>query len=83
MAKRIDPDSTVADLTEQYPELVDALADLGFLGVRSEATRRSVGRLITLRRGCGIQGKRLEDVAQALGLKGFVVENVRRGLADR
>ena len=82
MAKKIDPDSTVADLTAQYPELVDALADLGFLGVRSETTRRSVGRLITLRRGCSIQGKSLEEVARALEEKGFEVENVSRGGQD-
>jgi hypothetical protein len=74
--KTIDADSTVADLTESHPELIELLAELGFLGVRNEATRRSVGRLITLRRGCRIQGKRLEDVASALKAHGFLVDNV-------
>lgn len=30
--KRIDPDKTIYELTKDYPELIDILAEMGFLG---------------------------------------------------
>ena len=69
----IDPDRTIADLTEQYPDLISVLADIGFAGVRNPATRKSLGRMITLRKGCGIQRKSLDEVAAALLAAGFQI----------
>ena len=69
----IDPDQTIADLTEQYPDLISVLAEIGFAGVRNPATRKSLGRMITLRKGCGIQGKSLDEVAVALLPAGFQI----------
>ena len=33
MAKKLDLNKTVFELTEQYPELIDIMAKLGFTGV--------------------------------------------------
>jgi len=67
----VDPDRTVFELTEAHPELIELLAGLGFAGVRSAATRATMGRVITLRKGCVIQGKNLEVVASVLAASGF------------
>jgi hypothetical protein len=73
----IDPDRTIADLTEQYPGLIPVLAEIGFAGIRNPATRKSLGRMITLRKGCGIQGKSLGEVAAALLPAGFQISTDR------
>ncbi len=74
MAKTVDLDKTLYDLTNQYPELIDILFDLGFLGVKNPVMRESHGRQMTIRAGCGHLGIDLGEVAAALRAKGFTVK---------
>ncbi len=67
----VDPDRTVFDLTETHPGLVDVLARLGFAGVRNPGTRSTMGRIISLRKGCRLQGRTLDEVGAALAAAGF------------
>jgi hypothetical protein len=46
--KELDFTKSVYDLTEQYPELIPILKELGFWGVVSQVTRNTVGRVMTL-----------------------------------
>ena len=71
--KKLDLAKSVYDLTEAYPELIDILKDLGFLGVRSPVVRNTLGRVTTIPQGCAKQGKDLDAVVQALKDKGFDV----------
>ncbi|MBI4352042.1 MAG: DUF1858 domain-containing protein [Elusimicrobia bacterium] len=74
MEKTVDLDKTLYDLTAQYPELIDILFDLGFMGVKSPVMRESHGRQMTIRAGCGHLGLDLGEVAAALRAKGFTVK---------
>jgi hypothetical protein len=71
--KEIDPDKSVYELTEAYPELVPLLKDLGFAGVSNPIARNTLGRATSLRKGCERQGKDLKTVAEGLEAKGFTV----------
>ncbi len=71
--KIIDLKKTLYELTEEYPELIEILFELGFLGVRDPAMRRTHGRLTTIPQGCEMQGKNVEDVVNKLRQKGFDV----------
>jgi hypothetical protein len=75
MAEKIaDLDRTLYDLTAEYPELIDALAGLGFLGVRNPVMRESHGRQMTVRSGCAYLGIEEGKVSEALKAKGFTVK---------
>lgn len=71
--KSIDPDRTIYELVNEYPELIDILAEMGFLGVKNPIVRSTLGRITTLREGCKKQGKNLEEVLEKLRQKGFCV----------
>ena len=69
----VDPDRTVFELTEAHPALIDVLSGLGFAGVRNPGTRATMGRIITLRKGCRLQGRTLGDVSAVFAAAGFKV----------
>ncbi len=71
--KEIDVNKTLFELTGQYPELIDILADLGFMGVKNPIVRKTLGKKTNLREGCKRQGKNLDEVIAKLEEKGFTV----------
>ncbi|OGR51460.1 MAG: hypothetical protein A2049_00940 [Elusimicrobia bacterium GWA2_62_23] len=72
--KIIDLDKTLYDLTAQYPETIDILFELGFMGVKNPVMRETHGRQMTVRTGCGHLGLDLGAVTAALKAKGFTVK---------
>lgn len=73
--KIIDLDKTLFDVTAQYPETIEILFELGFMGVKNPVMRETHGRQMTLRAGCGHLGLDLGAVAAALKAKGFAVKS--------
>jgi hypothetical protein len=75
MAEKIaDLNKTLYDLTTEYPELIDILFELGFMGVKNPVMRESHGKQMTVKDGCGHLGLDLKLVAAALKAKGFAVK---------
>lgn len=73
MEKKIDLSQTVFQLTQAYPELIDILAALGFSEIQKKAVRLSVGKLMTLPKGCAMKGITLDNVVKTLQDHGFEV----------
>jgi hypothetical protein len=72
--KKIDLNKTVYELTEEYPELIDILVDLGFLGIANPIMRKTHGQTTTIPKGCEKHGKKLSEVVKRLEEKGFTVK---------
>ncbi len=72
--RQLDLSKTVYDLTEQYPELVPLLKQLGFLGVANPIARATLGRMTTIPQGCDKIGASLPDVIRKLEEAGFEVK---------
>ena len=72
--KEIDLKKSVFELTEMYPELIDVLKELGFLGVVRPVVRTTLGRVTTIIQGCERQGKDLNEVVEKLKQAGFTVK---------
>jgi len=72
--KKINLGKSVYNLTEQYPELIGILKEIGFIGVANPVVRNTIGRKMTIPEGCKKQGKQLEDVVQKLKEHGFEVD---------
>lgn len=62
-------------MTEEYPELIDILKEQGFLGVKNQVLRNTVGRVTTIPQGCQKQGKELNEVIKILKEKGFEIKS--------
>ena len=73
MEKKIDLSQTVFQLTQAYPELIEILAALGFSEIQKKAVRLSVGKLMTLPKGCAMKGIALDNVVKTLQDHGFEV----------
>lgn len=71
--KEIDLNSTLYDLTEAHPELIDILKDLGFAGVANPELRSSHGKEMTVVKGCAMHGADLDEVRKTLEGHGFKV----------
>lgn len=71
--KKININKTVYELTEEYPDLVDILYNLGFAGVKNPIVRKTLGRVTTLKQGIQKQKKNLNEVLEVLKQNGFEV----------
>ena len=71
--KKIDLSKSLYDLTDEYPELIPILKEMGFLGVANPVTRNTLGRMTTLPQGCEKQGKDLQEVIEVLEKEGYTV----------
>ena len=74
MNKEIDLNRSLYELTESYPELIDILIGLGFMGVANPALRSSHGKVMTIPKGCETMGKDLNEVIKKLEEAGFKVK---------
>ena len=73
--KEIDLDKSLYELTKTYPELIDILKELGFLGVINPVLRNTIGRKVTIPQGCEKQGINLAKVISRLKENGFSVNS--------
>ncbi len=71
MSKKLDLSSSVYDLVNQYPELVDIMAELGFTEITKKAMLHSVGRIMTIPKGAATKNIPMPDVIAALIKNGF------------
>jgi len=74
MLKLIDLKKNVYELTETYPELIEVLKEMGFLGVANPIARKTLGKVTTIPQGCKKQGKDLDEVIKKLKELGFKVK---------
>jgi hypothetical protein len=72
--KEIHLNKSIYELTEQYPELIEILKEIGFLGITNPIARHTLGRATTLPQGCRKMGKDLDEVIHLLKQKGFEVK---------
>ena len=75
MKKEINLNKSIYELTGQYPELIEILKELGFLGVRNPVIRQTLGKVTTIPQGCKKQGKDLKEVVEKLKEKGFAMKS--------
>jgi len=71
MAKKIDLSMTVHDLVKKHPELKDVMKQIGFTDIAKPAALKTVGRVMTIPKGCAVKGFELADVVAQLEAAGF------------
>lgn len=73
--RSIDLDKSLYELTEEYPELIPILVDLGFSGVAFPEMRSTHGREMTIPAGVEKFGLDMAEVATVLRDQGFEVSD--------
>ena len=71
MTKKLDLNKTVFELTQEYPELVDIMAELGFTEIKKKPMLHSVGKIMTIPKGAKMKNISMMDVVTALISNGF------------
>ncbi|MBQ7420555.1 MAG: DUF438 domain-containing protein [Alloprevotella sp.] len=71
--KQIDLSKTVYELVNQYPELTEIMAGLGFTEIRKRPLLLSVGKLMTIPKGAKMKHIDMADVVAALVRNGFTI----------
>lgn len=71
MKKELDLNKTVFELTQEYPELVDIMAKLGFTEITKKTMLHSVGKIMTIPKGAKLKKISMMDVITTLMSHGF------------
>jgi len=69
--KIIDFNKSLYELTNEFPELIDILADIGFLGVKNPILRNTVGKKMTIPEGAKKIGIPINEIKEKLKQCGF------------
>ena len=72
--KELDLNKSVYELTEQYPELIDILKELGFHMITNTFARKTIGKKVIIPQACKNQGKDLNKVIEVLRMNGFEIK---------
>lgn len=71
--KRIDLNKSVYELSKEYPEIVEILANIGFKDITKAGMINSVGRFMTIPKGALAKKIDIDIVIKSLKEKGFIV----------
>ncbi|HOC80531.1 MAG: DUF1858 domain-containing protein [Bacilli bacterium] len=71
MEKLISINQTVYELSQEFPEIVEILANLGFKDIVKPGMLVSVGRFVTLKQGASLRKIDMHIVKDSLINKGF------------
>lgn len=74
---QITIDDTIHSIAAAYPEIIDLLADFGFTQIRQPMMIQTVGRYMTLRKGCEMRGFDIELLIHYLRDHGIPVEEIK------
>lgn len=73
MKKTLDLNKTVYELAHEHAEFVNIMAEVGFKDITKPLALNTMGRIMTVPKGCAIKGISLEKVVEAFRAKGFEV----------
>lgn len=74
MKKELDVNKTVAELVKEFPELREAMAEIGFKEILNPIALEVMGRVMTLPKGAAVKGFHWEDVVHKLEERGFFLK---------
>lgn len=73
MTKILDLNQSVYELCNQYPEIISIMVEIGFENVIKPSVLQTVGRVMTLPKGCRMKGISLDTVKEAFQHNGFKI----------
>lgn len=65
---------TIYTICSEYPQVIDILYDFGFTQIKQPMMIQTVGRYMTLKKGCEMRGFDYEELVGLLRSKGLPME---------
>ncbi|WP_280769453.1 DUF1858 domain-containing protein [Salipaludibacillus daqingensis] len=69
--KALHLEKSVYELCSEYPDLVHAMREIGFVNITKQGMLQSVGRMMTIPKGCRAMEMSLDQVCEQLKQHGF------------
>ncbi len=73
--KKIHLDTSIYDLTKEYPEIKEIMIELGFKTIAKAALLESVGKIMTLRKGSLMKKIEISFIISVFAKHGFLLED--------
>ncbi|MBB5173391.1 DUF1858 domain-containing protein [Texcoconibacillus texcoconensis] len=73
MEKQLSLKRSVYELSTDYPEIIDIMVELGFENMTKPGMLQSVGRVMTIPKGCRVKNIPLQKVTEAFQANGFTI----------
>ncbi|MGD9568749.1 MAG: DUF1858 domain-containing protein [Sedimentibacter sp.] len=74
MNKVIDFNKTIFELSKEYPEIPEIMAELGFKDITKPGMISTAGRFMTLPKGAAAKGIDLEKIKQEFISRGYKIK---------
>ncbi len=74
MSKTIHLNQTLYEISTQYPEVVSIMQSLGFENISKPTMLQSVGRVMTIPKGCRMKDIPLDTVIATFQSHGFEIK---------
>ena len=71
MGKSLDLSKSVYELLQQYPELKETMIEIGFKDLSNPAKLNTIGRIMTIPKGCLVKGFEIPVVLKQLEDAGY------------
>lgn len=74
MSKTIHLNQTLYEICTQYPEVVSIMQSLGFENISKPTMLQTVGRVMTIPKGCRVKDIPLDTVIETFQSHGFEIK---------
>lgn len=74
MSKEIDLKKTIYELSQENPEIIGIMKELGFESITNEGMLHTAGRFMTIPKGAAMKSISLEKIKQVFELKGYIIK---------
>ena len=78
MPKILDLTKSVYDLCQEYPEVIDIMAGLGFTDITKKVALNTMGRVMTIPKGSEIKEIPMDKIVTVFEEQGFEIEGYEK-----
>lgn len=74
----VDFDAPLAQVCSEHPEVKDVMAEAGFTEILKPGMLGTVGKLMTIRKGCAVRGVDVDELAATFQKRGFAAKGYEK-----
>lgn len=71
--KKIDFNKSIYELSQEYPEIIEIMENIGFKDITKKGMLNTAGRIMTIPKGAMMKGIEMEEIKKEFESKGFLI----------
>lgn len=72
--KKIDFNKSIYELSQEYPEIIEIMENIGFKDITKKGMLNTAGRIMTIPKGAMMKGIEMEEIKKEFESKGFLIK---------